>query len=147
MKKTTALFAAIMTLSCIVTAVGCGTVNETTRMTTHASTTMQSTTQTTKETTEKSTQTTKRPETETTEITDTLIDPMLPLPDIDDPIIDIEPNIPDSGTTDNGTLGDIFENNDITNDIDNNMKSRKRDADSREKHHKSNRSDSMTPVK
>ena len=149
MKKSIALFVAIMALGCIVTAVGCGTVNETTRATTQVTTTMQSTTQTTKETnTERTTQTTKIPETETTDVTDTILDPIPPLPDLDDPIIDVEPNIPDSGTTDNGALGDIFEDNDMTqNGVNDNMRNRKKNLRSHEKHDKKRSSDSMMPGK
>ena len=143
MKKTIALFVAIMVFMGIVTAVGCGTVNETTGATTQTTmTTTVTTTPTTKEsTTERTTQTTTITETETIDTSTAILDPTLPLPDPDNPIIDVEPNVPESGTTDNGALGDIMDN------IGNDMRSRKRESGSREKHRKNNISDSMMPTK
>ena len=144
MKKTIALLMAIMVFMGIVTAVGCGTVNETTGVTTQTSMTTTATTQTTKESTkettsERTTATTRI--TETFDTTDTLIDPTLPLPGLDDPIIDVEPNVPESGTGDNGALGDILDN------INNDMRSRKKEITPREKHRKNTASNPMTPTK
>jgi hypothetical protein len=97
-------------LLCMSMAYGCGTTTETTAKTTPRETTAQTTLSTTEP---------KKPETTTArtiteplltnpETTD-IIDPNMTLPDIDNPITDIEPNIPEEGVGDNGGIDDIFD--------------------------------------
>ena len=148
MKKTLVLLMAITIMICIATAVGCGTVNETTRQTTSTTTytTTHTTSTTVTERTTQTTQTTQTTETVTTDLTDTLIDPTFPLPDLNDPITDVEPNVPESNET--GALEDILDDIGINdgNANDNMRNTRKRDLGSREKQHKKHGS-SMTPSK
>ena len=49
-------------------------------------------------------------------MTELTIDPEFPLPDIDNPVTDVEPNIPESGVDNDGALGDIFEDGGMTGD-------------------------------
>lgn len=112
MKKYLSVLLAGLALLCLLMAYGCGTTNETTARTTPRETTEQTTLSTT-ETTKPET-TTERMTTETEPLltnpeTTDIIDPDMTLPDIDNPITDIEPNIPESGVGDNGGIGDIFD--------------------------------------
>lgn len=119
MKKHLTILAAGALLLCLITAFGCGTVNETTKATTPQPTTSAETT----DHTSAEMSTTASETTETTgtsaETSDTILDPMLPLPDLDNPMTDVEPNIPESGVDNNGALGDIFDGNG-TNDMNEN---------------------------
>lgn len=82
------LIASVMAL-CLLTAFGCGTTKKD------------------KRDPEKTTQTTftAAQTTQSTAKSDSTIDPMLPLPDIDAPIESVEPNVPESGVTGNGSEG------------------------------------------
>jgi hypothetical protein len=118
MKRTLSLILASAMLTCLTTAFGCGTAVETTKETTKSQTTETTGIPATTKNTEKSTQ---APETSTTEsapetMTEPIMDPDLPLPDIDNPITNVEPNIPESGVDNDGALGDIFEDGGMNGD-------------------------------
>ncbi len=106
MKKIFSMLTAAVALLFIATAFGCGsTLSDTTNTTTRPTTTEQTTTQTQKESTTEST------ERQTSESTSDLI---ATLPDIDNPMTDVEPNIPESGVGDNGGIDDFLDGNDQT---------------------------------
>ena len=112
MKQYLSVLIAGAALLCLLMAYGCGTTDETTARTTPRETTAQttlSTTETTKNETTKEHTTTETEPLLTNPETSDIIDPEMTLPDIDNPITDIEPNIPESGVGDNGGIGDMFD--------------------------------------
>lgn len=101
MKRYLSILAAGAALLCVIFAFGCGTGNDTQNSTTRA-TTAESTTE---RTTEKSTSE-KTEQSTTSAVTDeSTLDPTLPIPDLDNPMTDIEPNVPDGDIGGNGSEG------------------------------------------